>query len=96
VDPRWRRDGKELYYISSDSKMMGLDVSTNPTFKAGVPKALFQTPVWGGGSTNNVTRYDVTADDEKFLINSGPSQASGADAVTPITVVLNWPALLKK
>jgi len=93
--PRWRRDGKELFYISADSKMMAVEVSTAPVFKAGVPKVLFPAPIFGGGNTNNVTRYDVTADGKKFLINSVLPEAS-APALSPITVVLNWTALLKK
>ena len=93
--PRWRRDGKELYYVSADSKMMAAEVSTVPAFKKGVPKELFSAPIWGGGGTTNVTRYDVTGDGQKFLINAVPSEASGAE-ITPITVILNWPELLKK
>jgi Tol biopolymer transport system component len=93
--PRWRRDGKELFYISPDSKMMAVDVNTTPVFKAGAPKVLFPAPIFGGGNAINVTRYDVTADGQKFLIISVPAGAS-APAITPITVVLNWTAGLKK
>jgi Tol biopolymer transport system component len=93
--PRWRRDGKELFYISADSKMMAVEVSTAPVFKAGARKVLFATPILDGGNTNNVTRYDVTADGNKFLIDSVLPETSGR-AVTPITVVLNWNAALKK
>jgi Tol biopolymer transport system component len=93
--PRWRRDGKELFYISADSKMMAVEVSTAPVFKALVRKVLFAAPILDGGNTNNVTRYDVTADGNKFLIDSVPTDTSGR-AVTPITVVLNWSAALKK
>ena len=41
ISPRWRGDGKELYYISADSKMMAVEVSTSPIFKAGVRETLF-------------------------------------------------------
>jgi serine/threonine protein kinase len=68
--PRWQRDGKELFYVSTDSKLMAVDVTTNPTFKAGTPKALFPASIWGGGTIQNVTRYDVTADGKRFLINA--------------------------
>ena len=95
VAPRWRRDGKELFYISADSKMMAVAVSIDPGFKAGVPKPLFQAPIWGGGQTNNVTRYDVTADGKKFLMISAPPEAD-AQAAPPIVLVMNWTALLKK
>jgi hypothetical protein len=95
ISPRWRRDGKELYYISADSKMMAVEVSTSPIFTAGTPKPLFQAPIWGGGTFHNVTRYDVTADGKRFLINSVTGDAA-TSAPAPITIVLNWTALLKK
>jgi eukaryotic-like serine/threonine-protein kinase len=93
--PRWRADGKELFYISLDMKMMAVDVSTSPMFKPGIPKALFQTSLSGGISARHVIRYDVTADGKNFLINSVPAETS-APTARPITVVLNWTALLKK
>ncbi len=95
ISPRWRADGKELYYISADSKMMEVEVSTNPTFKAGTPRSLFPAPIWGGGTFHNVTRYDVTADGKRFLINSASADAA-TSAPAPITIVLNWTTLLKK
>jgi len=88
--PRWRRDGKELFYISADSKVMAVPVATTPAFTPGVPTALFAAPIWGGATGGNVTRYDVTADGQKFLINVLPSPPS------PMTVVLNWAAALQK
>ena len=45
---RWRRDGKELFYIASDTKMMAVDVRATPGFKAGVPQPLFQTRIRAG------------------------------------------------
>jgi Tol biopolymer transport system component len=95
ISPRWSGDGKELFYISPDSKMMAVEVSTSPIFKAGTPRPLFQAPIWGGGTFHNVTRYDVTADGKRFLINSVTADAA-TSAPTPITIVLNWTALLKK
>jgi hypothetical protein len=90
-----RRDGKELFYISADSKLMSVDVATaSGTFQASTPKALFAAPIWGGGVTNNTTRYDVTAD-QKFLINALPTETTSAPS-SPITVVLNWQAGVKK
>jgi Tol biopolymer transport system component len=91
VAPRWSGNGKELFYISADSKMMAVDVTTNPKFKRGIPKALFQAPISGGANARHVIRYDVTADGKKFLINS-----AAAEGPSPITVVLNWTGLLKK
>jgi Tol biopolymer transport system component len=95
VQPHWRRDGKELFYISTDSKLMAVDVTTNPVFKAGTPKALFSAPISGGADTTNVTRYDVTPDGKKFLINSLTPETTAVSS-TPMTVVLNWEEGLKK
>ena len=95
IEPRWRRDGKELFYISPDSNMMAAEISTTPTFQVSNRKVLFSAPILGGGSITNVTRYDVTPDGKKFLINSAPSETIST-APTPITVVLNWPQLLTK
>jgi hypothetical protein len=93
VQPRWRGDGKEIFYISADSQLMAVEVATSPVFKVdSVPKALFRVPIWGGGLPQNVTRYDVTADGKKFLVNAVPSEGE----VTPITVIMNWQGLLKK
>ena len=94
--PRWRRrDGKELFYISPDRKMMAVEVSTaSGAVQAGIPKALFPAPIFGG-ATLDTTRYDVTADGQKFLINSLATETNSAQS-SPITVVLNWQAGLKK
>lgn len=88
--PRWRRDGNELFYLSADRKLMAVDVNTGPTFQHGVPKPLFEPPIYFGAT--DVHRYDVTADGKRFLINP---DAVGAGSV-PIMVVLNWTAALKK
>jgi len=96
--PRWRRDGKELFYISADSKVVAVPIATTPAFVPGALKPLFSAPIWGGSRTNNVTRYDVTPDGQKFLINvlqgDQTSQQTGSPA--PMTVVQNWVAGLKK
>jgi len=91
--PHWRRDGRELFYISPDSKVMAVDVGTAPAFKAGTPKALFTAPIWAGARF--VSRYDVTDDGKKFLMTTVPEESNSA-ASAPITVVLNWEAGLKK
>jgi Tol biopolymer transport system component len=91
VQPRWRRDGKELFFISADGKMMSVDVTLTGGFTAGAPKVLFQTPIFGLGGANNVFRYDVTPDGKRFLINS-ETAAQGAN----INVILGWEGLLKR
>jgi Tol biopolymer transport system component len=93
--PRWRRDGKELFYMSADSKLMAVEVKTAPTFEAGTPKALFD-PQTLGRRNYGFPRYDydVAADGKRFLVNS-VSTTPESSASAPITVVVNWLAGLK-
>src|SRR5215467_8363462 len=57
--PRWRGDGKELFYLSSDSKMMAVPVTTGATFDAGAPVALFQVTLRQPISSRDQFAYDV-------------------------------------
>ena len=87
VYPRWSRDGKELYFIAPDAKMMAASIRTTATtLDAGVPAALFQTRRLGGGSNviGRSHQYDVAADG-RFLINVDAELSA-----TPITLLLNW------
>jgi Tol biopolymer transport system component len=93
--PRWRGDGKELFYLAPDGNLMAVAVKLSPHFEAELPKALFTTRVLSGANTGLGTfRYAVTPDGNRFLINT-QTQSSEANA-SPITVVLNWTAGLKK
>ncbi|HUQ94502.1 MAG TPA: hypothetical protein VM120_22660, partial [Bryobacteraceae bacterium] len=87
VQPRWRADGKELYYIAPDARLMAISVTTKgASFELGTSAALFQTRIWGGGTNaTNGLQYDV-APDGKFLINITTEDA----VVSSITVLLNW------
>jgi Tol biopolymer transport system component len=89
-NPRWRGDGRELYYTALDEKLTAVEVTTNPVFQAGVPKALFQAPVLFSSSAFG--RWDVTADGKRFLFGTPAAQS----AQVPFTVLLNWEAALKK
>jgi Tol biopolymer transport system component len=85
--PVWRRDGRELYYQQGDSIMAVPVNGTGASFEAGKPERLFQfarLPIAGA-------HYDADADGRRFLINRLPQQ----DA-PPITLVVNWPALLRQ
>ncbi len=90
TQPRWRGDGKELLYFSG-RKLMAVDISTNPAFKAGIPKVLFEAPLFAG-TTLSLHHWDAAADGKRFLINTEAGENNSA----PITVVLNWAAGLKR
>lgn len=85
--PRWSRDGKEIYFISPDLKMMAVPVSAGVRLEVGQPKALFDSHI--AGSFND--RFDVSKDG-RFLV---PTRAEESTA-TPLTVIVNWPSGLKK
>jgi Tol biopolymer transport system component len=89
--PRWRRDGKELFYLSADHKLMSVEVNSDgPTFEHRAPVALFGTRV--GGIDTPGDYYAVTADGQRFILNNLVAEAP----YTPIRVVLNWTADLKR
>jgi eukaryotic-like serine/threonine-protein kinase len=94
VQPRWRRDGKELFYLSLERKLMAVEVKTVPTFEYGVPKELFQTPVFRAEGFPLVFAYDVAPDGNRFLV-LGAADSGGANS-SPVTVVLNWAAGLRR
>jgi eukaryotic-like serine/threonine-protein kinase len=93
--PRWRRDGKELFYISAATRLMAVDVKTAPSFAFGVPQALFDPQIPAGALADRFFHYDVTADGERFLASS-VAMDKAVSAPTPITVIVNWTAALKR
>ncbi len=84
-NPRWRRDGKELFYVVGQ-RVMAVPVSTTASFDAGVAKVLFDR------KPARIIDFDVTADGQSFLINS---EVSGPET-KPMNIVVNWMATLKK
>ena len=91
AEPMWRRDGKELFYITSDEKLMAVDVDTrSAAFQAGIPRELFQTQLVPLSYWRNI--YVPSLDGQRFLMIT----PAGQTKPDPITVVVNWPTLLRK
>jgi serine/threonine protein kinase len=90
--PRWRGDGKELFYVSSDEKMMAVPVTTGAKFDPGTPIMLFQATPHQPVTNADQFVYDVSRDGQRFLINTPVKQTETA----PMSVILNWPAKLTK
>jgi Tol biopolymer transport system component len=84
-EPRWRRDGKELFYLLPDGQLMASQITASGSaFQASIPKPLFKA--------QQDVQWDVSADGTKFLF-----PVTGGDTTqSPFTVALNWMALLKK
>ncbi|MGH2566854.1 MAG: hypothetical protein ACRDGA_00820 [Bacteroidota bacterium] len=86
--PRWRRDGKELYYISADSKVMAEEINLKGT----TVEVSNVHPLFEAASMAFPGDYDVTADGKRFLVNI-PFESQDQ---TPLTLVVNWDAELRK
>ena len=90
VWPRWRRDGKELFYRAPDDKLVSVAISEAVgNLVIGKAQPLFQIRPAPGGLG---PMYDISADGKKFVVVS----QSGQQESRPLTLVVNWPALLKK
>jgi Tol biopolymer transport system component len=85
--PRWRRDGKELFYIAPDGTLMSVSVQAASMFLASLPKVLFKTRM----SQNGEWGYDISPDGHRFAI----SMAVGDSTPAPITIILNWTSGLR-
>ena len=90
--PRWRGDGREVFYVTATQEsqaIMAVDVRLGSAgVELGTPHRLFSTSMPLGNSYP----YDVTRDGQRFVVQ----QLLPQSAAPPLTVILNWPALLKK
>jgi serine/threonine protein kinase len=98
--PRWRGDGRELFFVGGDGKMMAVPVvkavaGPQPAFEVEAPRPLFESHLAQAAfqDLGGVFEYDVTADGKRFLLNT---VAGGSASTLRLNVVLNWDAGLKK
>jgi len=90
AQPQWRGDGRALFYLGQDRRLM--EAPTTPAgarLGVGEPRALFQTRVAAREPTNPCCQYAVAGDGSRFVVNAA------SDSLLPITMVRNWPALLR-
>jgi serine/threonine protein kinase len=93
IEPAWRRDGRELFYIASDASLMAVSTETGASFTARRPLRLFQTEMATIPSLGRLrNQYVVSADGQRFLIRQPPESRP----MMPIMVIVNWPAALGK
>ena len=86
--PRWRRDGKELFYLSADGSMMAAKISVSGGVLTAESQRLFDANL--KIHTNYDANYAVTSDGQRFLGIAREAPSSDVD----IQMVLNWPGLL--
>jgi Periplasmic component of the Tol biopolymer transport system len=85
--PRWRRDGQELFYVGPDGTLMAVSVTSSGTFEAAAPRPLFKTRITDTGP--NGMNYAVTSDGQRFLVHTITDDTT----TSSMTVLLNWWAL---
>jgi eukaryotic-like serine/threonine-protein kinase len=81
--PRWRRDGKELYYVAPAGSLMAVSVTPGSTWEAGLPGLLFRVE-------SEIQNYDVAPDGSRFLVCT-PSEKVRE---SPLRVIVNWPSMV--
>jgi serine/threonine protein kinase/Tol biopolymer transport system component len=92
TEPRWRADGKEIFYIGAESTLTAVPISTEGAFAPGNPTSLFHTQFRAQVSSTDQFSYDVTNDGQRFLVDryAKPTQ------VAPLHIILNATAALPK
>jgi hypothetical protein len=89
--PLWRGDGKELFYVAADNRLIAVPIGGTDTFEVGVSQPLFATRIpavlapWR-------TNYAVSSDGQRFLVNSVTPEVAPA----AITIAVNWQERWKK
>jgi serine/threonine protein kinase/Tol biopolymer transport system component len=91
-EPRWRSDGKELFYLSADRKLMAVEVRMSGSFEARDPVGMFQTRSRQRISSQDVFTYSVSGDGQRFLVNTIMDEPNAP----PLSIILNWEAEMEK
>ena len=85
TEPRWRGDGKEMFYLGPHEQLTAVEVNGGESFSAGVPVKLFTFQARAGISSTDLFTYDVTKDGKRFIVN----RYVKPESIAPLTVVLN-------
>jgi eukaryotic-like serine/threonine-protein kinase len=92
VSPRWRRDGKELYYLAPDKVLMAVELKeSSGSIQVALIRPLFEIFQTMFMTAAGVNQYDVTRDGSRFIVDSIADEPSA-----PLNLVVNWTAELKK
>jgi hypothetical protein len=85
TEPRWRGDGKEIFYIGPTGVLTAVPINAGATFSTGTPTPLFQIHARAPISSTDVFTYDVAKDGKRFLVN----RYIKPDQIAPLNIVLN-------
>jgi len=95
VQPRWSGDGRELYFLNTEGKMMAVDITTQPTLSSGAARVLFDTGM--RNSASDGIQYAVTGDGKRFLLfkEIPPDPTAPPPMPRPLSVIVNWMGALQ-
>jgi eukaryotic-like serine/threonine-protein kinase len=92
--PRWRKDGRELYFVGSDGNLMAVPVEVSGgALKLGIPKVLFKTAIPAASGLGTRANYDAYRDGSRFIVTE--PKAMEANWNQPVTVLVNWMSALR-
>src|SRR5262249_3586838 len=96
IQPQWRHDGKELYFIATDGKLMSVRIKSLDKFETDLPAPLFAVPVARNPlqtlSSNIASTYAASSDGNRFLFIAEENRRT----TDPITVLQNWTGILQR
>jgi eukaryotic-like serine/threonine-protein kinase len=92
TQPRWRGDGRELFFLGLDGTMMAAPIETKPEFQSGNPQALFASLNLVTSASSGRRQYAVTRDGKRFLVITPERSPTGS----PLNIVVNWLAAVQK
>jgi hypothetical protein len=95
LSPTWRGDGRELYYLGLDGKLMAVPIKEDRRLDFGNPTVLFQSPP-SGSSPAAPDRYDVSADGKRFVFIVNDTDSATPNDSGKFSVILNWTAAFHK
>jgi hypothetical protein len=90
VQPLWRKDGRELFFLSLNARMMAVTIKPGALLESSSPGVLFQSPIEGNPL---LSQYAVTGDGQRFLMMETTNGAGSG--IEEFHIELNWLAALK-
>jgi hypothetical protein len=87
ISLRWRRDGKELFYLAPDGRVYGVPITLSPKLEIGQPVPLFTISMEARAAIHSLQGFDVSLDGQQFLIPVITSSEK-----SEIVVIQNWEA----
>jgi serine/threonine-protein kinase len=94
--PLWARNGRELFYIAPDGTLMSVSITSGATWSAGTPTRVVQKPYFSGTAVSSPRAYDVSPDNQRFLMLKQADSRDQPPAPATVVVVQNWLEELKR